>query len=97
MKTLIVYDSVFGNTEQVALTISKSIGYKENVEAFRVSDIKPEQLNGLSLLIVGSPTRAFNPTKAITNFLNNIPSNGLKGVKVSAFDTRIYKTNSIIF
>ena len=89
MKTLIIYDSFFGNTEQIALTISKSIGYQENIETSRVSDIKLEQLNGLDLLIVGSPTRAFNPTKAITNFLNSIPSNGLNGIKVSAFDTRI--------
>lgn len=89
MKTLIIYDSVFGNTEQIALAISQSIGIKENVESFRVSDIKLEQLNGLSLLIIGSPTRAFNPTKPMTRFLNSISSNGLKGVKVTAFDTRL--------
>ncbi len=89
MKVLIVYDSVFGNTEKIALAISNSLGSKENVETFRVSAIKPEQLIRLSLLIVGSPTRAFRPTKAITNFLKKISSNGLKGVKVAAFDTRI--------
>ena len=89
MKTLIVYDSVFGNTEQIARAIGSSLGSKENVETFRVSDIKSEQLIGLDLLIVGSPTRAFKPTKAITNFLKKIPSNGLKGIKVAAFDTRI--------
>ena len=89
MKVLIVYDSVFGNTEQIALAISNSLGSKENVETCRVSAIKPEQLIGVRLLIVGSPTRAFRPTKAITNFLKKISSNGLKGVKVAAFDTRI--------
>ena len=89
MKTLVVYDSVFGNTEQIALAISRSLGSKEEVETFRVSDIKPEQLNGLKLLIIGSPTRGFKPTKAITEFLNKIPSNGLEGVRVLAFDTRL--------
>ena len=89
MKTLIVYDSFFGNTEQIALAISSSLDSKEDVETFRVSDIKPEQLSGLRLLIVGSPTRGFKPTKAITEFLNKISPNGLKGVKVLAFDTRI--------
>jgi len=89
MKVLIVYDSIFGNTEKIALAISNSLGSKENVETFRVSAIKSEQLVELSLLIVGSPTRAFRPTKAITNFLKKISSNGLKGVKVAAFDTRI--------
>ena len=61
---------------------------KKNVEIFRVSDIKPEQLDVLDLLIVGSPTRAFRPTQEITNLLKNIPSNDLEGVKVVAFDTR---------
>jgi len=89
MKVLIVYDSIFGNTEKIALAISNSLGSKENVETFQVSAIKSEQLVELSLLIVGSPTRAFRPTKAITNFLKKISSNGLKGVKVAAFDTRI--------
>lgn len=93
MKTLIVYDSVFGNTEQIALAIGNSLGSGESVVALRVSEIKPEHLTGLGLLIVGSPTRAFKPTKAIVNFLNKIPSNGLKGVKVSAFDTRISITD----
>ena len=93
MKTLIVYDSVFGNTEQIALAISNSLGSGESVVTLRVSEIKPEHLTGLGLLIVGSPTRAFKPTKAIVNFLNKIPSNGLKDVKVSAFDTRISITD----
>ncbi len=89
MKVLIVYDSVFGNTEQIAQAIGNSLGSKENVEILRVSDMKPEQLIGLELLIVGSPTRVFKPTKAIMNFLNKIPLNVLKSVKVAAFDTRI--------
>ena len=89
MKTLIVYDSVFGNTEKIAQAIGNSLSSKENVETLRVSEVRPEQLIGLELLIVGSPTRAFRPTKAITDFLNKIPLNVLKGVKVAAFDTRI--------
>jgi hypothetical protein len=41
------------------------------------------------LLIIGSPTRAFKPTKAIVDFLIQIPSDGIKGIKVAAFDTRV--------
>ena len=89
MKVLIIYDSVFGNTEKIAQAIGNSLGSKENVETLRVSDVKLEQLIGLELLIVGSPTRVFKPIKAIMNFLNKIPLNVLKGVKVAAFDTRI--------
>jgi hypothetical protein len=55
----------------------------------RVGDVKLEQLTGLELLVVGSPTRAFRPTPAVAAFLKTIPANGLKGVRVAAFDTRI--------
>ena len=89
MKTLIVYDSVFGNTEQRALAMGNSFGSGESVVTLRVSEIKPEQLTGLGLLIVRSPTRAFRPTNAISNFLHKIPAKGLKGVTVAAFDTRM--------
>jgi flavodoxin len=88
MKALVVYDSFFGNTEQIAQAIGHALGSQEDVEILRVSNVKPEQLTGLKLLIVGSPTRGFRPTPAISNLLKSIPKNGLKGVKVAAFDTR---------
>ncbi len=89
MKSMIVYDSVFGNTEQIARAIGNALGSEEEIGTFRVSNVKPEQLSGLELLIVGSPTRGFRPTEAIRDFLKSIPKNGLKGVHVAAFDTRI--------
>lgn len=89
MKILIVYDSVFGNTEKIVHTISDSLGSYEMVKTFKVSDIRPEQLTGQDLLIVGSPTLTFRPTIDITGFLNGISPCGLKGIKVAAFDTRL--------
>ena len=88
MKALVIYDSFFGNTEQIAQAIGNALGSPEDVEVLRVGNVKPEQLTGLTLLIVGSPTRGFRPTPAISNLLKSIPKNGLKGVKVAAFDTR---------
>ena len=88
MKAMVVYDSVFGNTEQIAQAIGNTLGSPENVETLRVGNVKPEQLTALELLIVGSPTRGFKPTPAINSLLKSIPKNGLEGVKVAAFDTR---------
>jgi flavodoxin len=89
MDALVVHDSVFGNTEQVAQSIGNALGPQEGVEVLRVGSVKPERLTGVKLLIVGSPTRGFRPTEGITNFLKGIPSDGLDGVKVAAFDTRL--------
>jgi len=89
VKALIVYDSVFGNTEKIAKAIGDSLADLQSTEVVKVSEAKLEQLQGTGLLIVGSPTRAFKPTKAIVDFLIQIPSNGLKGINVAAFDTRV--------
>ena len=88
-KALIVFDSFFGNTERIARSIGNGLGGHQDGEVVRVGDVRLEQLAGLELLIVGSPTRAFSPSPAIKKFLKSIPKNGLKGVKVAAFDTRI--------
>ena len=89
MKALIVYDSVFGNTEQVAKAIGGVLGTDEEVGVMRVDAVRPEQLSAVKLLVVGSPTRAFQMTKPVSSFLKNIPAGALKGVRVAAFDTRL--------
>jgi flavodoxin len=91
MNVLVIYDSVFGNTEQIAQAIGSALGFQENVDVdvLRVGDVKPEQLTGTNLLIAGSPTRAFSPTPAAKKLLKSIPRHGLKGVKIAAFDTRM--------
>ena len=89
MKVMVIYDSFFGNTEQIARTIGNALGTGEDVRTVRVSEVTPAQLAGLELLIVGSPTRAFKPTEGMVSFLNSIPAGALKGIKVAAFDTRI--------
>jgi flavodoxin len=93
MNALVVYDSQYGNTERIAEAIARAIGNTlaspEDVAVLRASEVKPEQLAGLQLLIVGSPTQRFRPTPAMTSFLQSIPTKGLNGVHVAAFDTRI--------
>ena len=88
MKYMVIYDSVFGNTEKVAKEMGKALGVKKKAEVYKVDTIDFEKLNDLDLLIVGSPTRAFSPTPSTTAFLKGIPGNSLKGVEVAAFDTR---------
>ena len=89
MAKMIIYDSFFGNTEKIAKAIGSTIGNEKQVMVNRVGEVKPEQLKDLELLIVGSPTRAFRPSPAITDFLNRVPENYLNGIKVTAFDTRM--------
>jgi flavodoxin len=89
MKTLILYDSQFGNTEKIAQAIGAVLEPLGEVHVLRVGDVTPEHLAGTTLLIVGSPTQRFRPTMGTTDFLKSIPEDDLQGVKVAAFDTRL--------
>ena len=93
MKTLIIYDSAYGNTEKIANAIGTAIGAAlgddQLAPTLRVNNVKPEHLLGLDLLIVGAPTQRFRTTPDMTDFLKSIPADGLKGVRTAAFDTRL--------
>ena len=79
MNAIVICDSIFGNTEQIARTIGKILNSKMDVETIKVSDAKLEQLEYIEWLIVGSPTRAFNPTPAINQWLKQILKDNLDG------------------
>lgn len=83
---LVLYDSVFGNTEKIAEAIGEAI---EGAKVIKVTEVSDNDLENLQILIVGSPTRAFNPTPATTNMLKGLGPSALIGVKAAAFDTRI--------
>jgi len=99
MNALVIYDSFFGNTEKIAQAIGEALGEQMEVEVQKVGDVQPEQLDGLDLLVVGAPTRAFRPSPDVSRFLKSLPADSLKGVKAAAFDTRILEedVNSRVF
>lgn len=89
MKVLLVYDSVYGNTERIAQAIGNVLGGRNEIYVRRVGDVKPIDLAHLDLLIVGSPTQRFRATPAIKKFIDGIRKRELNGVRVTAFDTRL--------
>jgi len=87
MKALIVYDSVYGNTEKIARAIAEAITPSGEVKVLRAGEANPSDLESTELLIVGSPTHGGRPTPPIKDLLNKAPK--LQGINVAAFDTRI--------
>lgn len=85
MTTLIIYDTLYGNTQKIAEAISEVFGAK----AVRIQDFQDEMLKGVSLLIMGCPVHGWRPSRPASDFLASMPSGSLKGIKVAAFDTRI--------
>jgi Flavodoxin domain len=66
MKALVVYESFWGNTEQVAQAIAKGLSCHGEVELVEVSQAPPEITEPLDLIVVGGPTHAFSMTWANT-------------------------------
>ena len=85
VKTLVVYDSNYGNTQMIANVIAKNLKGK----AIYIADYSKDDLEGVELLIVGSPINGWRPTVKISEFLSDLSTAGLQGVKAAAFDTRV--------
>ena len=85
MKTLIIYDSNYGNTKKIAEIIAKELSAK----AISVLDFKQSDLEGIDLLICGSPINGWKPSEKMQDFLANLKESQLKGIKATSFDTRV--------
>ena len=89
MNIIILFDSYFVTTEKIARAMGESFNENVNVKVYRISEIIWKEILDPDILIVGSPTRGFQPSEATKKFLKSIPAKNLKGVKVAAFDTRL--------
>ena len=87
MNTLVVYDSNYGNTKKIAEAIARECG--EGSKAVLVSDFSIKELEGMEVLVVGSPINGWRPTSKIGEFLAYLDQGQLKRMKAAAFDTRI--------
>lgn len=95
MKVLVVYDSVYGNTEKIAQAMGEGIG--KDAKVVKAEDTEPVDLESVELLIVGAPTYGGRPTPKMKEFLDKIKSVSLNDVKVGTFDTRLPATWVKIF
>jgi flavodoxin len=89
MNILIVYDSFFGNTEEIAKAIKNALATDQIVKLLKASDAAPNKSEDFDLLIVGSPTRGFRPTEAINSVVGSLENESIQNRDVAAFDTRI--------
>jgi hypothetical protein len=79
MKALVVYESMFGNTRQVAEAVAQGIGAVMPVEIRAVADVDPNDTVGIDLLVIGAPTHAFGLS---------LPASRVEAKKMAADATR---------
>jgi flavodoxin len=87
MKKVILYDSMFGNTQKVAEAIGNGLGGE--CVLCHVKEAKLQELKEAGLVVVGSPThggRASAPTQAL---FKQLDKSVLANTQVAVFDTRV--------
>jgi len=88
MKTLVVYDSWYDNTAEIARAIGR--GLTGRVGVVKVRAATNFDIRGYDLIIVGSPTHGGLPTPLIQDFLDSLLApDALSHTRVAAFDTRV--------
>jgi flavodoxin I len=85
MKYLVVYDTSYGNTAKIAAAIKEGLG--ADAVALEVEKLGPNDLKGVELLVVGSPTQGGRPTQSIQDWLQTLPF--VHESSAAVFDTRL--------
>lgn len=87
MKSLVIYDSTYGNTEKIAQAIAAAL--PDEAKAVRSKDAGIAELASTDLLILGAPTNGGRPTPEMLKFLQKLTKSNVGGKKAASFDTRI--------
>ncbi len=89
VRAIILYDSLFGNTKKVALSLAKGIeetGIELACENIQEVDIK--NISSYNFVAIGGPTHIIKLSKAMKGFLKRLEVINLQGMKGFSFDTR---------
>lgn len=86
MKTLIVFDSNYGNTKTIAYQISKT--FSGDTKVVSADDFKVIDAQNLDLLIVGCPIIGWRPTEKIIEVFHKMKLEH-NNFKFATFDTRV--------
>jgi flavodoxin len=87
MKTLVVYDSKWGNTEKIAHAVAAGIG--GGTKAVRVGTVEAKGYDKIELLVLGSPILGGRPSEAMQQYINGIAQGAAEKLNVATFDTRL--------
>ncbi len=66
MNALVVFESMFGNTQAVANAVAEGLSERGGVRVVEVTDAPHSITHDVDLLVVGGPTHAFSMTRANT-------------------------------
>jgi len=95
MQALVIYDSRFGNTRQIAEAIGKPLGERYTVSVQSIADA-PVLPTDLDLLVIGGPTHAHGVSQPLKQYFKQLPDEAMRGLPVATFDTRFRKPKLLV-
>ncbi len=87
MKALIIYDTVFGNTRQIAEAIASGLSAQYEVNVLAVAEIDAVA-DDIDLLLIGGPTHRHGLSDGMRALFERWPVYSLHNIPVATFDTR---------
>ena len=89
MRTLVIYDSWYGDTRKVAEEIARGIASATGVDPgiLEVDHVPREAARGLDLLVIGSPNHFGHPTRKVRQLLRSLAVEGPMRADLAVFDT----------
>ncbi|MFX1281462.1 MAG: flavodoxin family protein [Promethearchaeota archaeon] len=98
MKSLIVYDSKYGNTKKVGELIAEGLrtieGNEVIIENVKEIDLNKEQ--NYDLILIGSPNHYGSCTKPIKNLITKLPESSVKGNTYAVFETYMFNPKKVV-
>ncbi|MBN1649112.1 MAG: hypothetical protein JW874_13835 [Spirochaetales bacterium] len=89
MNALVFYESFFGNTKQLAETVSEIIGTQAKTELAGLAEAGDRNASEYDLIVIGSPTRAFSASKAMKQAVVKLTRTAGPDTHFAVFDTRM--------
>ena len=95
MKTLVIFDSQFGNTERLAEVIAQRLGADAPLWAADGAAKVALQQRDWDLLIIGAPTQNHTVSPTMRGLLQGTSHEALEDAHVAVFDTRYRMASSL--
>lgn len=89
LHAIVIFDSQFGNTEQIAQVVARTLGSYGAARAAHVHETAITQLRDVDLLVFGCPAQGWSAASPLRIFVERLPSEVLRGPKIACFDTRL--------
>jgi flavorubredoxin len=89
-RAVVIFDTLFGNTEKIAKALAKGIGQNGvQVDCLNIKDVDVDNLGQYSLIVIGAPTQMFTASRTMKAFLSRLKGRSFADRFGFAFDTKL--------